>query len=103
MNAGAQALLHGANGSFDLAHVTVSGDDVECDGQQLSANTVKFIVGVDVMDAETAGGVRFDNGTKTVENGGLTAVGGKGHGAVPDVAGNGVKKRDTLDVKKISA
>lgn len=51
----AKSLLDGANGALNLAHVTVSRDNVHGDGVNVFTDALKFVISVNVADVETAG------------------------------------------------
>ena len=75
MSAGTQALLDGANGALDLSDVAVSGDFVEVNWLECTAEALKLTVGMNVDDSETAAGVHLDNVGDCGEDGGVFAVG----------------------------
>jgi hypothetical protein len=75
MNAGTQPLLDGADGALDFADVAVSGDYVEVNWLECTAEALKLTVGMNVDDSETAAGVHLDNVGDCGEDGGVFAVG----------------------------
>ena len=103
MEEGAKVLLDGANGSFDLADVTVGGDDVEVKVQEVVADAFEFGVAVNVDHVETTGGVKSNDSKELLANGWASAVANRGNGPEMDVAGNCMEKTELLDKEKIHA
>ena len=102
--AGPNALLNRTNGTFDFANVPVVWDDVETDGADVVANTLKFFVGMYVThDAEAAKLVGPDHILGMFEHRVVRAVRHRDGGAVADAAGDGVQEGDALDRKEIHA
>jgi hypothetical protein len=103
MNAGAKALLNGADGAFDFAHVAVRGHNVSDNGEKVLADAVEFVIPMQGRNGETTTSVGFEDGSEGVENGVAVAVRHERGGAITNVSGDGVEKWDALYVEKIGA
>ena len=86
VDTGPQTFFHRADRSFNLTDVAVGGDDVEGNRKDVVANAIKFIIGVDVTNVETTGGVCLEDGGKVGKNGAFVAIGDWDSGAVSQVA-----------------
>ena len=58
-----RTLLDRADGPFDLADVTVGGDDIECDRFNVLAYAFELLVCVNVADIKAADFILFENNT----------------------------------------
>ena len=64
-----QPLLDCAYGAFHFADVTVGGDHIHGDGEQVGAKAFEFVVAMYVADRETSGLVELDGFSEPRENG----------------------------------
>ena len=69
MDAGAEALLNGPDGQFDLTDVSVGCNNVEMCGRKIMSDTCKLMITVDVTHNKTASGVQFDDCPELKKNG----------------------------------
>jgi hypothetical protein len=53
MDSTSNPLLEGAHGALNLTHVAVRGYNVHFDGSDVVAHALKFVVAMDIADAET--------------------------------------------------
>ena len=81
MDACAETFFDGADGAFNLANVTVGGDNVDVDGAYVVANAVKLVVNVKVADLESAACIELDDGGDFLEDCGVFSVWDGAHGA----------------------
>jgi hypothetical protein len=103
VDACARALLQRSVRSFDLAQVTVSGNDVHHDGEDLHADALELIVAVYVTDGEASMLVELDDAAKSPQDGAFASVGHRAYSAVADIARDGMKKWVSLYVDKIDS
>ena len=93
------SFLHGAVGPFDLSDVTVGGNDVHDDGQQLGTEALELEVAMDVTNFETAEGIDSNGGFELAPECALLVVRDGRGGAIPNIARYGMKERVALDKK----
>ena len=92
VDTGAEALLDRANTALNLANMAIGRDDVHRDRADVLANTVKFIVGVDVANVEASRTVQVEGSGDFDEDGFVGVVGYGADGAETDAEGNGVEE-----------
>ena len=103
MNARAKALLDGPDGAFHFTDVTVGGNDVGVNREEVRADAFEFMVAMEVGDGETSVGVCLEHGAKRGQDGVVMPVRHKGRSAVTKVPRDGVEKGYALNIKKIGA
>ena len=81
--------------------MTVWWYDVELDGAYVVAETVKFMVGMNVTYVVSACLIKSDNGAKFAKEHVLGSIGYMGDSAETETSGDGVKKRYALHEKKV--
>jgi hypothetical protein len=86
MRTGAEAFFDCPDGPFNLANVTVGGNDVDDNGEERCANAFEFVVAVDTGDGKTTAGVKFDDVGEGGQDGVAVTVGHWGCGAKTEVA-----------------
>ena len=101
VDTGSETFFHGADGTLDLADVTVGRDNISDYRKKVVSDAVEFVITMEGGDGETAASVCLQDWLKGIEDG--VAVGHKRGGAITDVARDGVKKRNALYVEKIGA
>lgn len=103
MSAGTGALLGGAVRAFNLADVTVGGNNFHVNGGHIAADAFKFLITVNVTDVESAGGVGVDDGPEAGSNCRLFLARDVHGGVEHQIARDGVKKMGGLGRKNINA
>ena len=104
MNTRAETFFDRSNRALDFADMTIGRDDVQLDRSEFVVDAVEFVVTVYVADVESAVLVQGSSVKQLLEDHRrFAAVGNRENSAEPKVSGNGVKKDETLDIKKMTA
>ena len=100
MNTGAEALLDRLDAALNFANMAISQDNVHCNGADVLANTVKFVVSMDVAHVEASRTIQVEGSVDFNKHGFVCAVRYRADGAETDATGNGVEESKTLNKKK---
>jgi hypothetical protein len=103
VDSGTDSLLEGAYGTLNLTNVTVRGNHMHVDREDVLTDTFKFVVGMNVMNREAASMIQTYDRFGFAEDGGLGLIGDLTDSAETNFSRDGVKKNHALDKEEIHA
>ena len=103
VNGGTEAFLDSFDRTFHFANMAVRRNNVHVDGPDLLLDALKFLVGVDVNDGETAGAVEVDDEVHFAKNRVVGPIRYRGNRSKTDGTGDRVEEWMSLNKEKINA
>lgn len=98
VNSSADVLFHGPHGVLNFRDMVVAGDSVDGEGVEGRAKAGKFMVGMDSRHNETMRGEGGEDVLEETCHVRLAEVGGGGSVTEREGPGDGVEKREVLDI-----